>query len=113
MPGGDKTGPLGLGPRTGRTLGFCSGYSHPGYAFPGFGRGFGRGRGHGLGRGYWGRGRFWRGYNYPDLYYPPTQGISPQPNKEEEKAYLEEMVKGLEEELKDLRRRLKELTEEK
>jgi len=113
MPGGDRTGPLGRGPMTGRALGFCSGYPYPGYATPGFGRGFGRGRGRGLGRGFWGRRMFWRGYYYPDLYYPPYRDVIPTPSKEEEKAYLEEMVKGLEEEIKEIHERLKELSEQK
>ncbi|MCF7946089.1 MAG: DUF5320 domain-containing protein, partial [Spirochaetia bacterium] len=26
MPRGDRTGPDGMGPRTGRALGYCSGY---------------------------------------------------------------------------------------
>ncbi|MFO7968160.1 MAG: DUF5320 domain-containing protein [Archaeoglobaceae archaeon] len=65
MPGGDRTGPRGEGPRTGRKAGLCSGYKTPGYTnrfnrfnritrpafraaqeFPGRGRGRGRsGRG--------------------------------------------------------------------
>lgn len=59
MPGGDRTGPLGEGPMTGRGLGICgasqaSTSAQPG---PGAGRGFGRGRGlAGGGRG----GRGWR-----------------------------------------------------
>jgi len=32
MPGGDGTGPWGLGPRTGRRAGYCSGYNTPGFA---------------------------------------------------------------------------------
>ena len=55
MPGGDRTGPAGSGPMTGRTAGFCAGYAVPGYAnsvsrggFRGRGRGFG-GRGGGRG----------------------------------------------------------------
>ncbi|MFP3908518.1 MAG: DUF5320 domain-containing protein [Archaeoglobaceae archaeon] len=32
MPGGDRTGPRGEGPRTGRRAGLCSGYKMPGYA---------------------------------------------------------------------------------
>lgn len=32
MPGGDRTGPLGAGPRSGRGMGFCSGYNQPGFA---------------------------------------------------------------------------------
>jgi len=76
MPLGDRTGPLGLGPMTGRAAGFCAGYPVPGYLnpIPGrgwfgvgrggfprggergrtFGGGFGFGRGRGRGRGRWG-----------------------------------------------------------
>lgn len=50
MPGGDKTGPMGQGPRTGRKLGYCSGNDTPGYE-KGFGAGRGMGRGRGSGRG--------------------------------------------------------------
>ncbi len=50
MPRGDRTGPMGMGPMTGRGAGYCSGFTAPGYANPvgfagGFGGGFGRGRG--------------------------------------------------------------------
>jgi uncharacterized protein YydD (DUF2326 family) len=37
----------------------------------------------------------------------------PEPNKEEEKSYLEDMVKGLEEELKSIKERLQGLSKEK
>jgi len=115
MPGGDRTGPIGLGPRTGRGAGYCSGSSTPGYMNPGpgFGRGFGRARG--LGRGFWGRGRdYWRRgfydpYNRPLFYDFVTY---PQPSKEDEKAYLEETLKNLEEEIKNLRNRIQELSKE-
>ncbi len=53
MPGGDKTGPEGMGPMTGRAAGLCVGYPTPGCANLGGGRGFGgggRGRGRGRGR---------------------------------------------------------------
>ena len=50
MPRGDKTGPMGQGPITGRGLGFCAGYDTPGFT-KNFGRGFGRGMGQGFGRG--------------------------------------------------------------
>jgi len=52
MPGGDGTGPAGLGPMTGRAAGYCAGYPVPGYMNPVGGRGFwgwGRGRGGGWG----------------------------------------------------------------
>lgn len=52
MPGGDGTGPGGMGPMTGRAAGFCAGYGVPGYMNPAGGRGF---FGRGIGRG--GRGR--------------------------------------------------------
>jgi len=51
MPGGDGSGPSGMGPMTGRAAGYCAGYAAPGFAsawggrggFGGFGRGGGRG----------------------------------------------------------------------
>lgn len=46
MPRGNGTGPMGMGPMTGRGAGFCAGFAAPGYANPaGFGCGFGGGRG--------------------------------------------------------------------
>ena len=46
MPRGDGTGPMGLGPMTGRGAGFCAGLAAPGYANSiGCGFGFNRGRG--------------------------------------------------------------------
>jgi len=64
MPGGDRTGPMGMGPMTGRAAGFCAGYGAPGYASPVPGRGFwGRG-GRGGGRGWGGGGRGWRNWYY-------------------------------------------------
>ncbi|MBS3817470.1 MAG: DUF5320 domain-containing protein [Candidatus Thermoplasmatota archaeon] len=50
MPRGDGTGPEGLGPMTGRGLGYCAGYDSPGFT-KGVGRGLARGRGRGIGRG--------------------------------------------------------------
>ena len=44
MPGGDNTGPNGLGPRTGREAGYCAGWDVPGCANPESNRGSGRGR---------------------------------------------------------------------
>ena len=108
MPGGDRTGPFGLGPRTGRATGYCAGYPNPGFMTPGpgFGRGFGRGWGRGFGRVFW-----WRGYGDP--YYQPQPNVYPQPSKDEEKNYLEEMLKDLEEEIKHIRNRIQELSKEK
>ncbi len=52
MPGGDGTGPGGMGPMTGRAAGYCAGYAVPGFANPVGGRGF---WGWGRGGGGWGR----------------------------------------------------------
>jgi len=59
MPGGDRTGPAGAGPMTGRRLGYCSGSAAPGYAYGrgGFGGGFGGGFSRAPGTGGRGRGR--------------------------------------------------------
>lgn len=123
MPAGDRTGPWGLGPRTGRGLGYCSGYGAPGYVFPGpglgFGRGFGLGRafGRGLGRGFRmgrGRGFWWSGgagfWGYP--YYPVIpHGY--QPAVEEESSWLEDQAKSLEQQLAQVQKRLAELEKKK
>jgi len=51
MPGGNGTGPQGMGPMTGRGAGFCAGNSITGYINPGAGRRLGMGAGRGLARG--------------------------------------------------------------
>ncbi len=105
MPGGDRTGPLGRGPMTGRAAGYCSGYQMPGYER---GFGVGRGRGRGFGRGFWKRGRsFWLRDYYPETYYKPVQ------SRVEEKNYLENTIKELEEEIKSIRERIKDLSIDK
>lgn len=50
MPRGNGTGPMGLGPMTGRAAGYCAGFPVPGFMNPVGGR-------LGLGRGWFGRGR--------------------------------------------------------
>lgn len=111
MPYGDRTGPEGRGPRTGRGLGYCAGYDSPGYTRGvgrGMGRGFGRGRGRGFGRG------FGRRAHYddapPESYYVP---VYREPAPEDEKKYLEGYVKSLEEELEAVKKRMKELAKDK
>jgi len=52
MPRGDRTGPLGQGPMTGRRMGDCAETENVDSGF-GYGRGFfSRGRGYGFGRGF-------------------------------------------------------------
>jgi len=138
MPRGDRTGPRGLGPMTGRAAGYCAGYPVPGYMnpIPGYGGGFGRGWGRGYGRGFgggfgrgWGRGYGgrWRGYapqypypptgqippqqySYPTYAYPPvyTPTVPPQSPQQELKA-VEYYKKELEAEKADLEREMNEI----
>jgi len=100
MPAGNGTGPLGLGPRTGRGMGYCAGFGVPGYANPGprLGLGFG-----------WGRGRGWRWWyratglpGWGRFGYP---GVSPQ----DELSLLKEQAGFLEQQLKTVSQRMKEL----
>jgi len=121
MPGGDRTGPRGLGTRTGRALGYCAGYDVPGSTYgPGFGYGRGGGRGmawgSGRGRGY-GRGWGYREPIYPPIM-PPTQiypsrvPLEPMDRLamlKQEKSYLESEVKGIGNALEDISKRIEEL----
>ncbi len=52
MPGGDKTGPDGGGPKTGFGRGYCADNDQPGYLSGRRERGLGRGFGNGRGRGW-------------------------------------------------------------
>lgn len=122
MPGGDRTGPGGMGPRTGRGLGDCVGYEAPGYASPapGYGRGLGRGRGWwGAGRGRGGGGRGWRHWYYATglpgwarAGYPPAWAYGPYwqpPTEEQEMDLLREQAEALKRELDAITQRLEEL----
>ena len=120
MPRGDGTGPMGMGPMTGRAAGFCAGFGVPGYANPIPGRAFGMG----LGRGWFGGGgRGWRHWYYatglPGWYragYAPAWYPSPFPapmTAAQEASILEEQARLLREELERLDERLKALREER
>ena len=113
MPWGDRTGPFGAGPRTGRGLGYCSGNTVPGYMVGGPGLGLGRGWGRGYGRG-WGRGWHGRGwgrgfFGWSAPYYPQAPYAY---SKEEEKRFLEEQIEGLTKTVESLKNRLEELKKE-
>lgn len=107
MPRGDRTGPAGYGPMTGRGLGYCAGYSAPGFMHGGWGRGFGRGWGRGWGRGMgWGRGFGWQQGLMPGGYPAPPTTFRSFPSSGEVRsdleAYRDELkreLEGVEEEL--------------
>ena len=114
MPGGDGTGPVGLGPMTGRAAGYCAGYPVPGYMNPIPGRGwgwFGFGRGWGRGRG-WRRGWFGygsrRGYPYGVTPYygdPNAPEFTPQ----QEAEMLKKEAKAMQDEIGSIIQRISEL----
>jgi hypothetical protein len=107
MPYGDRTGPLGGGPMTGRGAGYCAGYGVPGYANPGFGLGF-RGRG-------WRRGGFGFRHHYaPGFGWQRAGWGAPwpsvaEPTKEEELAALNNQADALKNSLDAIEKRIKEI----
>ena len=122
MPAGDGTGPMGMGPMTGRGMGFCAGVLAPGSinALPsrGFGMGFGRGRvawcGHGGGRG-------WRhmfhatgltGWQRAAAGWPLMGAVSPDvagPTREQELAALKGQAEYFEDALDGIKKQIEEL----
>jgi len=133
MPGGDRTGPGGMGPMTGRGAGFCAGYPTPGYANPMGGRGYGFGFGRGWGRGGgWGRRNWYHatgltgwqraGYGYPQAVpYPaaapayPTayqNPYAPALGKDQELDMLKSQAEYLDDQLSGINKRIGELEAE-
>jgi len=104
MPGGDGTGPGGMGPMTGRAAGYCAGYSVPGYMNPIVGRGrFGYGLGLGRGRG---RGR---GFGLQGAAYGGDYPYAPEITSQQETDMLKEQSKAITEELEAINKRISEL----
>jgi len=116
MPAGDRTGPMGMGPRSGRAAGYCAGFGMPGYANPVPGRGFGMG--FGRGRGAWGRGsgggRGWRHMFYATgvpgwVRFGGYAAPYPKPDPDAEKQSLRSQAEALQEELDLIKKRLSEI----
>ena len=99
MPWGDRTGPFGLGQRTGRGLGFCGGFNTPGFV-KGPGWGFGRGWGRGFGKG-------WRWFLWA-MKYLPEENIP----QLDEKEILKEEAESLRRRLAEIEKRLAKLEKE-
>lgn len=110
MPRGNGTGPLGLGPMTGRGAGYCAGYGIPGCMNPVGGRGFGLGSGAGCGGGFgrgFGFGRSWYGAGAVRPVY--AQAAWGSATAEQEQAALKSQLANLEQLSADLRQRLTDL----
>lgn len=103
MPYGDRTGPMGQGPMTGRRAGFCAGYGMPGYANSSPNRGRGRGFGWGRGRGFVG-GQSWAGYS--------PRWTAPTPTREQEVDLLKSQARELQDALQRINDRLEALEKE-
>jgi len=105
MPGGDRTGPVGMGPMTGRGMGYCTGYPTPGYTSPAGGRGFwGRGRGGG-----WGRRNWYYATGLP-FWARAAQGFFfGAPTAEQEREALRQQSQQLQESLDAIQRRIEDL----
>jgi hypothetical protein len=123
MPKGDGTGPMGMGPMTGRGMGFCAGVVAPGpiNMTPGRGFGMGSGRGRGAGRG---GGRGWCNmfhatgltrWQRAAAGWPMRGGMPPYaaPSKEQELQALKSQAEYFESALDDIRKRLQEVETEK
>ena len=115
MPFGDKTGPMGFGPMTGRRAGYCAGFQSPGTMNP-----YADERGRGLGQRGFGRGCFGRGrsrancYNMTGFYgvrrprydrIPLGQEYAPKDNVQD----LKNQADFLKQQLDDIERRIKVL----
>lgn len=113
MPGGDRTGPEGAGPRTGRGMGYCSGANAPGWT-QGGGRGRGFGRGWGFGGG--GRRRHWRAWGPPGwgppAFAPRWGWYGPAPAPVDEAEMLQAEADQLQSQLDAINQRLDELNPE-
>ena len=118
MPGGDGTGPMGMGPMTGRAAGFCAGYQIPGHMNPMPGRGFqgggrGFGRGGGRGRRNWYRMTGMPGWQrasmgMPGWGSPPPPPYQPAPETDELEA-LKAQADYLQSAMEEVRQRIEEL----
>jgi hypothetical protein len=99
MPGGDKTGPTGMGPMTGRRMGYCTGNDYPGASTQNFSfRSF---RGGGAWRG--NRRRWFSNQNYS--YESHTI--------DSERSILENQLSSLKNQIAALEQRLDSLNKEK
>ena len=104
MPRGDRTGPWGEGPMTGRGLGFCAGNDVPGFSYPARGGGWGRGFSRGAGRGW----RHW--YYATGMPGWMRVGYAP-PTAEDEIAHLKAEADQLNKNLAAIQKRIDQLEE--
>jgi len=97
MPGGNKTGPHGKGPLTGRQLGLCAGNDIPGFNAISSSLGYGQG------------GRFGRryGFRYGQRHFmdETLQYVSKETLLENEARVLKEQLASIEKQLSDIKKK--------
>ncbi len=111
MPRGDRTGPMGMGPMTGRAAGFCTGFNAPGNANPASGRGFGLGGGRGRRMG---GGQGWRRMPFATgrpgwMRFSPYPAPFQNPDPAIEKQALKNQAEALQSQLNMIKQRLDEM----
>jgi hypothetical protein len=105
MPRGDRTGPIGNGPMTGRGAGYCAGFSVPGYASScGWGVRCGSGRGRRFRRIFYDTGLPRWAYFRPQ--YADERFFT---EETDEKEFLKKQAEFLENQLDEVKKRLEEL----
>lgn len=110
MPRGDRTGPRGAGPMTGRGAGYCAGYDVPGYANPFGGRFLGRGGGRGWRNMYYATGLpGWYRAGYAPAWQAPVGSAYPPAAPLDEVTILKQQAQALSDQLAAINQRLKEL----
>jgi len=114
MPRGDSTGPMGMGPMTGRQAGYCAGYNMPGFVNNAGrrGTGMGFGRGANLGRGGGGfrrRSRFFATGVPGRTQFGSFAASFQQADPEMEKQALKSQAEYLQSEMDAIKKRLDEL----
>ena len=101
MPRGDGSGPMGLGPMTGRRAGYCADYDAPGYANPAprLGRA----------RGFRGGGRGWRHWFYATGLPRWARAGFASPTPQQEAEALKEQAGWLKDQLDAINKRIEEI----
>jgi len=124
MPRGDRTGPAGMGPMTGRAAGYCAGFPVPGFMNPVGGRGYwGRGRGGGRGWRHWYYATGLPGWarapmGYPawggpvHSFVPESETFAPSMTAEQELDALKKQAEFFQDELGQINKRIEQLEAE-
>lgn len=105
MPRGDRSGPVGMGPMTGRRLGYCAGNQVPGFVFYGGCNCLGRGRKNR---------RFFRGFYgpvsaNPENFYPVQESVY---NRQAELDYLKAQKENLRQDLEEIEKQISYLEQD-